>query len=598
MVTRFSLSPHDAASHLKVPSIFKKDMVSFVSLGDGSVNNAHFLAAANLADYARYRQFRCPTVFCVSDNNFSISLRGHGWLQNEFLSKFRMPVFRADGTDVVDVWSQGAAAIQHARHASAPACLVLTGLPRRFGHAATDRQAAYMTAAEIERVAAVNPLESLCALSVLHGAATYAELADEFQHLWTQTQTAFQTAAAEPKITTRAQVNVRNAVALAPVPASARAVAQVSNVMQPSNASSAADAVPGDVMRKHMTRVFDELLTKTPNMVYLGEDVQHGGYYLVTDGLDKKFPNRVRDFPPDETTLLGAGIGFAQSGLLPIVEIPYAKYLDCGADMFYEAAISAWLSLGKQPNGMIVRLQGFDKGVFGGNFHTHNILHLTPGVDVVCYSNGPDYARGMRYAALQAAKGRVVMSVDSTHLLNLRNVNGNDDKWRMPFTAADEIMTFDQIRVHEPIALAVQPGSPAQPKLAIVTYGNGVVTALQARKDLEAHGATNVTVIDCPLLSAVPAELAAAVPHFDCVLFADVCKEGATPLSGHITKLQSDGLLPQKWRSVAAQNTYNPLGSTITFLSKEDIVWESLRLLKGPAFIEQHRARMAAERQL
>jgi hypothetical protein len=263
--------------------------------------------------------------------------------------------------------------------------------------------------------------------------------------------------------------------------------------------------------------------------------------------------------------------------------------------MFYEAAISAWLSLGKQPNGMIVRLQGFDKGVFGGNFHTHNILHLTPGVDVVCYSNGPDYARGMRYAALQAAKGRVVMSVDSTHLLNLRNVNGNDDKWRMPFTAANEIMTFDQIRVHQPIASSA---APAQPKLAIVTYGNGVVTALQARTDLEAHGVSNVTVIDCPLLSAVPAELAAAVPGFDCVLFADVCKEGATPLSGHITKLQSDGLLPQKWRSVAAQNTYNPLGSTITFLSKEDIVWESLHLLKGPAFVEQHRARMAAERQL
>lgn len=51
--------------------------------------------------------------------------------------------------------------------------------------------------------------------------------------------------------------------------------------------------------------------------------------------------------------------------------------------------------------GMIVRLQGFDRGVFGGNFHTHNILHLCPGVDTVCYSNGEDYVRGMRYAAIQ-----------------------------------------------------------------------------------------------------------------------------------------------------------------------------------------------------
>ena len=60
-------------------------------------------------------------------------------------------------------------------------------------------------------------------------------------------------------------------------------------------------------------------------MVYIGEDVEHGGYYLVTEGLKAKYPLRVRDFPPDETSLLGAGIGFSQAGLLPVVEIPYAK---------------------------------------------------------------------------------------------------------------------------------------------------------------------------------------------------------------------------------------------------------------------------------
>ncbi len=75
----------------------------------------------------------------------------------------------------------------------------------------------------------------------------------------------------------------------------------------------------------------------------------------------QKYPTRVHDFPPDETTLIGAGIGFSQTGFVPVVEIPYSKYLDCGADMFYEAIIMNWLTNGKQPNGMIVRLQGFDK---------------------------------------------------------------------------------------------------------------------------------------------------------------------------------------------------------------------------------------------
>jgi hypothetical protein len=65
--------------------------------------------------------------------------------------------------------------------------------------------------------------------------------------------------------------------------------------------------------------------------------------------------------------------------------------------MFGEAAVSNWLTNGRHPNGMIIRLQGFDKGVFGGNYHTHNTLQIPPGVDVVCYSNGEDYARGWRF---------------------------------------------------------------------------------------------------------------------------------------------------------------------------------------------------------
>ena len=77
---------------------------------------------------------------------------------------------------------------------------------------------------------------------------------------------------------------------------------------------------------------------------------------------------------------------------------------------------------------MVIRLQGFDKGVFGGNFHTHNTLYIPPGIDVVCYSNGADYVRGWRYAMLQARAGRVVMSVDSTNLLNQRHLFDVDDK--------------------------------------------------------------------------------------------------------------------------------------------------------------------------
>lgn len=283
-------------------------------------------------------------------------------------------------------------------------------------------------------------------------------------------------------------------------------------------------------------------------------------YYLVTDGLADKHPQRVRDFPPDETSILGVGLGFSQAGLIPIVEMPYAKYLDCGFDMFNEVAIGNWLSDGQQPAGMMIRLQGFDLGVFGGNFHTHNTLYTPPGIDVVCYSNGEDYVRGWRYAMEQAKAGRVVMSVDSTNLLNLRHVFGEDDKWRRPFPTDDEVLPFDQV---------IEYGTGK--RLGIVSYGNGVLASLRVREQLRAEGVKDVVVIDSPYLSHATEGLRQAVRGLDAVVFADVCKHGQHPLAGVVTELHGDGQLPAKWQCVAALPTYNPLGSTITFTSEEDI---------------------------
>ena len=96
-----------------------------------------------------------------------------------------------------------------------------------------------------------------------------------------------------------------------------------------------------------------------------------------------RFGARVQDFPPDETSLMGAAIGYAQSGFLPVCEIPYAKYLDCGADMFFEAVLMHWLSAGTRPNGMLIRLQGFGKGESWSGCH----MRTSVGVESSCFLN-------------------------------------------------------------------------------------------------------------------------------------------------------------------------------------------------------------------
>jgi hypothetical protein len=73
--------------------------------------------------------------------------------------------------------------------------------------------------------------------------------------------------------------------------------------------------------------------------------------------------------------------------------------------MMAEIAILPWLTNSnnnKSPGcaGMVIQLQGFDRGLFGGNLHTHNSLSnvLLPSINMMCYSNGHDYVWGLRHA--------------------------------------------------------------------------------------------------------------------------------------------------------------------------------------------------------
>ena len=567
-----------ASKLLQRPTKSSTRPVSFVSIGDGSMHNAHFLSAFNLARHARYRRIKCPVVFGISDNGMSISYKTDGYTRSLFnLRGNEIPMWSVNGTDMLDVYDKTLRATEYSRKKAAPSLLLYTSkdITRRFGHAATDRQHAYLSEDEVLGMAESDVISAAIVQAVeQQNVGTYTEWLDRFEEVGSMTSKAFDAASMEPKITKREDMLSVVSPMLVPVPRlpQAKIVESADRMKKPSSKRKGGKA---EVMRKHMTEVIKETLEKYPDCVYIGEDVEHGGYYLVTDGLAEKFPGRLIDFPPDETTLLGAAVGYSQAGLTPIIEVPYAKYLDCGVDTFYELAIANWLTKGQRPNGMIVRMQGFDRGLFGGNFHTHNMIsHLPPGVDAVCYSNGRDYARGFRNAIKQARAGRVVMFIDCTNLLNLRHLHDRDRGWETPYPPDEEgeIMGFDDVRTY-----SGSGGSSVKGRYAIVTYGNGVVTALQARKamvDRIEMDPTELDVIDCPYLSDIPLGLKEVIGQYKGVLFADICKEGpgSNIFSSMIVTLQREDSLPSNWGFIAAPRTYNPLGNTITFLSQEDII--------------------------
>ena len=100
------------------------------------------------------------------------------------MDKILLKKFVCDGNDVIDVYETSKAAVDYARKHGKPVVLVMNKLTRRFGHAATDRQFAYMTASEISNNANRSVLENLCSLAVQANMMTYKELVAKYEDIW------------------------------------------------------------------------------------------------------------------------------------------------------------------------------------------------------------------------------------------------------------------------------------------------------------------------------------------------------------------------------------------------------------------------------
>jgi TPP-dependent pyruvate/acetoin dehydrogenase alpha subunit len=75
-------------------------------------------------------------------------------------------------------------ALAYSRKGSRPCMIIFNNLPRRFGHAATDRQFAYLTDEQIRAVAERSPVEHMCAQLVSLGVTTYPVLEKKYLELW------------------------------------------------------------------------------------------------------------------------------------------------------------------------------------------------------------------------------------------------------------------------------------------------------------------------------------------------------------------------------------------------------------------------------
>jgi pyruvate dehydrogenase E1 component beta subunit len=139
-------------------------------------------------------------------------------------------------------------------------------------------------------------------------------------------------------------------------------------------------------------------------IIVLGEDVgKVGGVFRVTAGLQAEFgEERVVDTPLSENGIIGAAIGMALNGLIPVAEIQFADFIFPAYDqVINELAKYRYRSGGDHSAKVVIRMP-VGGGIRGGHYHSQHpeaAFIQVPGLKVLCPSNPYD-AKGMLLAAL------------------------------------------------------------------------------------------------------------------------------------------------------------------------------------------------------
>ena len=79
---------------------------------------------------------------------------------------------------------------------------------------------------------------------------------------------------------------------------------------------------------RSMAEAIQQEMRRDPMVFLMGEDIGAlGGVFGNTRGLLEEFGrDRVRDTPISETAFIGAGVGAAQDGMRPIVELMFVDF--------------------------------------------------------------------------------------------------------------------------------------------------------------------------------------------------------------------------------------------------------------------------------
>jgi 2-oxoisovalerate dehydrogenase E1 component len=575
------------ARRIGVENGLPADAIVACSFGDATVNHATALSAFNTARYAVKTGLPMPILFICEDNGTGISVpTPDGWIEESFSAQPYLRYLKADG-ELDEVWERVAEAIRYVRAARRPLFLHLP-VVRLWGHAGSDAEHVYRSAAAIAATEARDPLLRNARRLIDLGAATPEQLRALVAEARERVAAAAEEAARRPKLATAREVTAT----LAPYHPQRVAVRVTTSLLSDDERRERLGGQLPEEARLPNARTLagcinaalaDEL-ARRPEVLIFGEDVgRKGGVYNLTHDLQRRFgAGRVFDTLLDETSILGIAQGAAHAGLLPIPEIQYLAYLHNALDqMRGEAASLQFFSDDQFRNPMVVRVAGlaYQKG-FGGHFHNDNsvgALRDIPGLLVGVPSRGSDAARMLRGLVATALEdGRVAAFLEPIALYHEKDLYADGDGgWLTDYPRPREALLPGEIGVHEPDAS----------DLLIVSYGNGLRLSLQAARRLRLEQRIDARVIDLRWLNPLPLE-AVRRHAAECgrVLVVDECRATGGGVADALIADLAEHAFRGDLRSVRAVDSFVPLGpaTAAVLVGLDQVVAAAVALVGRP----------------
>jgi acetoin:2,6-dichlorophenolindophenol oxidoreductase subunit beta len=162
--------------------------------------------------------------------------------------------------------------------------------------------------------------------------------------------------------------------------------------------------VPELTYREAVRDALSRAMRDDDRIFIMGEDIaEMGGSMGVTQGMLAEFgPERVRNTPISEIAIVGAGIGAAMQGMLPVVEIMYEDFLTISMEQIVnQAAKHRTMSGGQVKVPLTIRTQG-GAGWSPGAQHAQQLeawfVHV-PGLKVV-FASTPEDVRGLLWSSI------------------------------------------------------------------------------------------------------------------------------------------------------------------------------------------------------